>query len=112
MFEAVGTDRIVVIDIHNLAAFQNAFRRGAAPLDAQAIFARYIAAEIGEEPLAVVSPDLGGEKRANCSATEWKSCSNDRSPKASWTSTGAWERSRERFSRATSRAAPPLCSTI
>jgi ribose-phosphate pyrophosphokinase len=64
MFEAVGTDRVVVIDIHNLAAFQNAFRRGAAPLDAQAIFARYIAAEIGEEPLAVVSPDLGGEKRA------------------------------------------------
>jgi ribose-phosphate pyrophosphokinase len=64
MFEAVGTDRVVVIDIHNLAAFQNAFRRGAVALDAQAIFARHIAAEIGDEPLAVVSPDLGGEKRA------------------------------------------------
>jgi ribose-phosphate pyrophosphokinase len=64
MFEAVGADRVIVIDVHNIAAFQNAFRRGAIHLDAQAVFARHLAAEIGEEPLAVVSPDLGGEKRA------------------------------------------------
>ncbi len=64
LFEAVGADRIIVIDVHNIAAFQNAFRRGAIHLDAQAVFARHLAAEIGEEPLAVVSPDLGGEKRA------------------------------------------------
>ncbi len=64
LFEAVGTDRVIVIDVHNIAAFQNAFRCGAIHLDAQAVFARHIAAEIGEEPLAVVSPDLGGEKRA------------------------------------------------
>lgn len=64
LFEAVGADRIMTIDVHNIAAFQNAFRCSAIALDAQAIFARYIAAEIGEEPVAVVSPDLGGEKRA------------------------------------------------
>jgi len=64
LFEAVGTDRIIVIDVHNIAAFQNAFRCNAIPLDAQAVFARHIAAEIGDAPVAVVSPDLGGEKRA------------------------------------------------
>jgi ribose-phosphate pyrophosphokinase len=26
LFEAVGTDRVVTLDVHNLAAFQNAFR--------------------------------------------------------------------------------------
>lgn len=64
LFEAIGADRVVVIDVHNIAAFQNAFRRGAVHLDAHAVFARRIATEIGEETLAVVSPDLGGEKRA------------------------------------------------
>jgi ribose-phosphate pyrophosphokinase len=64
LFEAVGANRVVVIDVHNLAAFQNAFRRGAIHLDAQTVFAQYIRKEIGQEPLAVVSPDLGGEKRA------------------------------------------------
>jgi ribose-phosphate pyrophosphokinase len=64
LFEAVGVDRVMTVDVHNVAAFQNAFRCSAIALDAQAIFARYIAAEIGEQPVAVVSPDLGGEKRA------------------------------------------------
>jgi ribose-phosphate pyrophosphokinase len=64
LFEAVGTDRIMVIDVHNVAAFQNAFRCTAIALDAQALFAQHLAGEIGEEPVAVVSPDLGGEKRA------------------------------------------------
>ncbi len=64
LFEAIGADRVVVIDVHNIAAFQNAFRRGAIHLHAQAVFAQHIAKEIGQEPLAVVSPDLGGEKRA------------------------------------------------
>jgi ribose-phosphate pyrophosphokinase len=64
LFEAIGADRVVVIDVHNIAAFQNAFRRGAVHLDTQAVFAQHITKEIGQEPLAVVSPDLGGEKRA------------------------------------------------
>jgi ribose-phosphate pyrophosphokinase len=64
MFEAVGTDRVITIDAHNVAAYENAFRIPAEALDAQAIFARYFVAKIGAAPVAVVSPDLGGEKRA------------------------------------------------
>jgi ribose-phosphate pyrophosphokinase len=64
LFEAVGTDVIVTIDAHNVAAFENAFRIEAVALDAQALFARHFALRIGDAPAAVVSPDLGGEKRA------------------------------------------------
>lgn len=64
LFEAVGADRVVVVDVHNVAAFQNAFRVETVALDAQAVFARHFAAKIGDAPAAVVSPDLGGEKRA------------------------------------------------
>ncbi len=64
LFEALGTDRVVCVDVHNIAAFQNAFRCETVHLDAQALFARHVLANIGDRPVAVVSPDLGGEKRA------------------------------------------------
>ncbi|WP_201281606.1 ribose-phosphate pyrophosphokinase [Methylosinus sp. Ce-a6] len=64
ILEAVGADRIVTVDAHNIAAFENAFRIESVALDAQALFARYFAQRLGAEPAAVVSPDLGGEKRA------------------------------------------------
>ena len=50
--------------MHNIAAFQNAFRCETVHLDAQALFARHVVADVGDSAVAVVSPDLGGEKRA------------------------------------------------
>lgn len=64
LFEAVGTDALMTIEAHNLAAFQNAFRCDTDHLDAKLIFARHFTGLIGEEPVAVVSPDVGGVKRA------------------------------------------------
>jgi len=64
LFEAIGTDRLVCIDVHNIAAFQNAFRCETIHLDAQALFARRVVADVADSAVAVVSPDLGGEKRA------------------------------------------------
>ena len=65
LFEAVGADRVVTLDVHNLAAFQNAFRIRTDHLDTSVLFARYLSAQIdGSIPLAVVSPDAGGVKRA------------------------------------------------
>ncbi|MBU3889370.1 ribose-phosphate pyrophosphokinase [Methylosinus sporium] len=64
LLESVGADRIATIDAHNVAAFENAFRIESVALDAQALFARYFAHRLGGDPVAVVSPDLGGEKRA------------------------------------------------
>ncbi len=64
LFEAMRTDAVMTVDVHNIAAFENAFRCETIPLDAHALFARHFGSVIGVAPAAVVSPDLGGEKRA------------------------------------------------
>ncbi|HEX9904910.1 MAG TPA: ribose-phosphate diphosphokinase, partial [Propylenella sp.] len=64
LFEAVGADHVITMEAHNLAAFQNAFRCDTDHLNAELLFARHFAEIIGDEPVAVVSPDVGGVKRA------------------------------------------------
>lgn len=65
LFEAMGTDALVTLDIHNLAAFENAFRDCRAEnLTAARTLADSIIPMLGADPVAVVSPDAGGEKRA------------------------------------------------
>jgi ribose-phosphate pyrophosphokinase len=64
LFEAMGTDRILTMDVHNPAAYQNAFRIPAEQLEAKRLFVDYIAPRIGNEEVVVVSPDAGGVKRA------------------------------------------------
>jgi len=64
LFEAVGTDRIVTLDVHNLVAFQNAFRCGTDHLEARKLFVDYFVEQLREEELIVLSPDVGGMKRA------------------------------------------------
>lgn len=65
LFEAVGTDRIVTIDVHNLAAYQNAFRCGTDHLEAKGIFVEYLRPRLRDAAAVVVSPDIGGVKRAD-----------------------------------------------
>jgi ribose-phosphate pyrophosphokinase len=64
MFEAVGTDCIVTLDVHNLAAYQNAFRCRCEHLEASALFVGHFGRLLGDRPVTVVSPDAGGIKRA------------------------------------------------
>ena len=64
IFEAVGCDRVITMTAHDLAAFQNAFRRPAEHLDAYALFAHALAGRLAGREVAVISPDPGGEKRA------------------------------------------------
>ncbi len=64
LLEAVGTDRVVTLDVHNLAAFENAFRCAADHLEAKKLFVDHFVPRIGSDPVVVVSPDVGGVKRA------------------------------------------------
>ncbi len=64
MFEAVGVDCVISVTAHSLAAFQNAFRCRAEHLDTDALFAHALAGRLKGRRAAVVSPDPGGEKRA------------------------------------------------
>jgi ribose-phosphate pyrophosphokinase len=63
LFESVGVDRVVTMDVHNLAAFQNAFRRPTEHLDAARLFLEHFATVVRERDVVLVSPDLGGVKR-------------------------------------------------
>jgi ribose-phosphate pyrophosphokinase len=80
LFEAVGTDALLVLEVHNPAAFQNAFRCNTEALDCTSLFAAKLVDQLGElsyvqlgdllgdrladAAVAVVSPDAGGVKRA------------------------------------------------
>jgi ribose-phosphate pyrophosphokinase len=63
LIEASGVDRVVTVDVHDLAAYQNGFRIVTEHLEARPLFVdRFARRELGE--VAVVSPDVGGIKRA------------------------------------------------
>src|SRR3990167_755469 len=64
LFEAVGVDCVVTLDVHNLAAFQNAFRCRTEHLEANRLFVRHFVALVREREVVVVAPDAGGIKRA------------------------------------------------
>jgi len=56
---------VLTLDVHNLAAFQNAFRCHTDHLEATKLFVAHWAPLLKNEPrVTVVSPDIGGVKRA------------------------------------------------
>ncbi|NII11086.1 ribose-phosphate diphosphokinase [Oleiagrimonas sp. C23AA] len=63
--EAVGIDRMLVLDVHNPAAYENAFRHPAYNLGAAAVLLPALLARLKhDEDIVVLSPDAGGMKRA------------------------------------------------
>jgi ribose-phosphate pyrophosphokinase len=64
IFEACGADAVMTLDVHNLAPFENAFRCQATNLEAIPLFVEHFARVLRHEKVAVVSPDIGGAKRA------------------------------------------------
>jgi ribose-phosphate pyrophosphokinase len=66
LFEAVATDRIIALEIHNLAAFENAFDRCRPEhVPSARLFADHFSTRLDLGSTAVVSPDPGGIKRAD-----------------------------------------------
>ncbi|HTT13522.1 MAG TPA: ribose-phosphate diphosphokinase [Burkholderiaceae bacterium] len=64
LLEAVGVGRVVVLEVHNVAAFDNAFRIPALHLNSAAVLAPETASVVADGPVIVASPDPGGVKRA------------------------------------------------
>ena len=64
MFESVGTDCVVTLEVHNPVAFENAFRCRTIALTGTPLFVDYVKKVIADEKLSVISPDAGGMKRA------------------------------------------------
>lgn len=64
LFEAVGTARVVTLEVHNPAAYENAFRIPAEHLTASPLWVQGLLPAVRECEVVVVSPDAGGAKRA------------------------------------------------
>jgi len=64
IFEAVGVNHILTMDIHNLQAYQNSFNCYNDHLEARNIFIDYFEKNIEGGDIAVMSPDEGGVKRS------------------------------------------------
>jgi ribose-phosphate pyrophosphokinase len=61
----MGVDAVVTFEVHNEAAFENAFRCPSIALSAAPLLIDRIKEIAAERAIAVVSPDLGGGKRAD-----------------------------------------------
>lgn len=64
LFEAVGVDRLLALEVHDPAALDNAFRCEAIGLESAPLFAAHFGAQPGRPAWSVVSPDIGGVTRA------------------------------------------------
>jgi ribose-phosphate pyrophosphokinase len=64
MFEAVGVDALITLEVHNVAAIENAFRRPTWHIETAPLFAAHFAPALRGHDTVVVSPDAGGAKRA------------------------------------------------
>ena len=64
MFESVGADCVVTLEVHNPVAFENAFRCRTVALTGTPLFVDYAKTAFVNDKLAVISPDAGGLKRA------------------------------------------------
>lgn len=96
LMESCGIDRVVALDVHNPSAFDNAYRIPAWNLNCAQLFAERLAPLLAEQVITVVSPDMGGIKRAEqfrhalahllarpVAMAWWKSTGNTRSSAAS-----------------------------
>jgi len=62
--EAARIDAVLTLDVHDLAAFENAFRIPARNIEAAELLAAHFADTLSGQELIAVSPDAGGIKRA------------------------------------------------
>jgi ribose-phosphate pyrophosphokinase len=65
MLEGAGVNRIITLTVHNPAAFENAYRCRATSLDCHELFSLHFKSNnLNSDPVTVLSPDIGGLKRA------------------------------------------------
>lgn len=64
LLDAIGVAQVMALEVHNVAAFQNACRCPTVHLEAHHAFGALVLQQLGTTPLAVASPDPGGVKRA------------------------------------------------
>lgn len=88
MFEAVGRDTVVTLEVHNPVAFENAFRCRTVALTATPIFVEYVKS-LAPGRLSVVPPTRGARNVPSCSGKRLRKCLSVLSEMPLWRSTAA-----------------------
>lgn len=65
LFDAICIDRVIGIEVHNVSAFENAFRCPTMHIECAPLFAAHFAPICRGRSVVAVSPDAGGMKRQN-----------------------------------------------
>ena len=63
LLEAIGIDRVIAVEVHNVAAFENAFRCPTIHIECAPLLAAHFAPLLRDEDVVAVSPEAGGAKR-------------------------------------------------
>ncbi|SKA35895.1 ribose-phosphate pyrophosphokinase [Enhydrobacter aerosaccus] len=63
LFEAIGIDRVIAVEVHNVSAFENAFRCPTLHVECAPLLASHFAPLLRGQQVVAVSPDAGGAKR-------------------------------------------------
>jgi ribose-phosphate pyrophosphokinase len=82
LFEAMGVDCVVALEVHNQGAFENAFRCQTVHLEAHGLFVATLMEHVGNEPVVIVSPDAGGTKRVDRFRDAWADAAGEQPPTA------------------------------
>lgn len=78
LFEAMGVDCVAALEVHNRAAFDNAFRCRTEHLEAHALFVNHLRDKLDGNDVVIVSPDSGGAKRADRFRDAWEESTGTR----------------------------------
>lgn len=82
LFEAMGADCVVALEVHNRGAFDNAFRCRTVHLEAHSLFVNALKDRVGNAPVVIVSPDAGGTKRVDRFRDAWADAVGEQPPTA------------------------------
>ncbi len=82
LFEAMGVDCVVALEVHNQSAFDNAFRCRTVHLEARSLFVNTLMERVGKDPVVIVSPDAGGTKRVDRFRDAWAAIAGEQPPTA------------------------------
>lgn len=64
LMESCGVDQLIALEVHDLAAIENAYRIPTQALSSAQLFADFFAPLVAGQEVVAVSPDAGGSKRA------------------------------------------------
>lgn len=89
LFEACRVDRLTTFEVHNLAAFDNAFRIPTRHIESAELFAAHFTQLPGDVELVAVSPMPAAPSVRNPFAGRWSGISGARLAVPTWRSTAA-----------------------